>query len=215
MFDHGYTYEEAILEYDRYLSWFKSLPDTYESDADHFRWYRNFVVKEFAAVDNDESKIIAKYSDADWMEYNIRGGVASIVGEIGEMIAMWYYRKTGHEVSRCTKRSDQVLGRDIRIKKKRWEFNYTVSVKVRKVYGDNTMPLRSTDFIIDDVQHPYPVHRIMYVILNKGMLFQCDYDDIRHHYKTTSEKNGYAKTVNISTIDFKTFNKYQTAKVPI
>lgn len=198
--EHGYKFEDVMAEYDKHLARLVNYSRVTNNTKEYYTQYRDHAIREFAAVDYDEARILEKYQNGDWMQYNLRGGVASIVGELGEMIATRYYVVCGHYVQRCESREEQVAGRDLLIRLPRWANSYSVSVKVRKQYGDNTIHLRDGDF----PHTTTPPHRIAYVLLDQNKIFQCDYPDIMRYYRGAATKAG-ATSIPLSVVDFRTF----------
>lgn len=206
MADHGYDFVHVVDKYRVVLDLLCTHPDI---DADLKKYYNNYLVhaiQEFAAVDNDEQKILAKYGGrASWQECSLRGGILSIVGEIGEMIMVWHYTTLGYNVSRCPDEKDQKLGRDLWIWKSNYPSKYSVSVKVRKLYNYQ-MQLRKKDFLAE----PDKLDRIAYVLLDECMLFQCNYADIRQFYQ--SQKHLADGSMTTSSADFTTYKHNQVRK---
>lgn len=206
MADHGYEFAPVIDTYRTVLDLICAHPDI---SAELKKFYSNYLawaIQEFAAVDNDEQRILARYGGtAHWQEFSLRGGILSIVGEIGEMIMAWHYTTLGYNVARCPNEADQKLGRDLWIWKPGYPTKYSVSVKVRKLYNYQ-MQLRKKDF----VAAPTELDRIAYVLLDERMLFQCNYADMRQFYQSQPHLSDGSMTT--SSVDFTTYKHNQVRK---
>lgn len=101
---------------------------------------------------------------AHWSKYNLRYGMYSVDGLIGECLAAMWYMRQGLWVWMDESHSSQVQGIDLWIQHPTWAYSYAVSVKCRNLHA---FEVYQSDIPVDTT-----VNRICFVDIDHNLIEQ-------------------------------------------
>ena len=169
---------QVTTKYEQYFS---------ESEIDYIDSYCGFVMRQFNKGTFNDSN-----TKMEWCKYNIRYGRNSVIGFLGEIIAVGVLNQksnvNGTEYRLLTEdQATQTSGVDIQVRNKKWRYPYTAQVKVANLQSMK-LNLNKTDanrLIVVDISN-FPNDVVMMCdmqeykkIVNESTDTRLTYDNLK------------------------------------